>query len=235
MQIVIPSRSRQDTIGEGALKIFPKALVCVAESERDAYHRVTKNLLLHPDEVTGIGPLRQWILDNVNDEVVVQCDDDVHTVYSLVGFTKRNITNLTAIERIVYGTAQCAIDAKCSVFGFNQAWDVRKYKAMKPFAINSWAGGVIGFVGRKHRYDVNLTLRADIDFCLQCLLKDRIVWIENRYSFVHRRWVGQGGNAANRSESRHEAEIAYLQKKWGRHLSIQAKKHAVRLAIHIER
>ena len=50
-------------------------------------------------------------------------------------------------------------------------------------------------IGREIRYDTSLRLRADIDFCLQSLRRDRIVWIESRFSYVNSRFVGQGGNA----------------------------------------
>lgn len=235
MQIIIPSKKRAESLKERALKLFPDALVCVAEQERDDYYKVTKNLLLHPDELSGIAPIRQWINDAVDDEIVVQVDDDVYKCSSLVGFTQTQICGVKNIYRVIAQAAICAHDAGSSVFGFNQSWDVRKFRPHKPFLLNSWCGIVIGFVGRKHRYDLNLTLRADIDFCLQCLLKDRIVWIENRYSFVHKRWIGSGGNASNRSEDRHNQEIKYLCNKWGSHLSVQMSKTTLRMNPRVSR
>jgi len=235
MQVVIPSRGRAGTLADKALRLFPNALVCVGESERDDYYKVSKNLLIHPDNIEGIGPLRQWILDNVKDEVVLQVDDDVYKFSTLTGFTQIQIKSLSAMMRIVANTANCAADAGASVFGFNQTWDVRKYRPYKPILLSSWAGGVIGFVGRKHRFDMNLLLRADIDFCLTCLLKDRITWVENRFSFIHKRFVGSGGNNSLRSAERHEAEIEYLKKKWGGYLKFAAAKGTIRMNPDVDR
>ncbi|HUT01727.1 MAG TPA: hypothetical protein VM031_04685, partial [Phycisphaerae bacterium] len=47
-------------------------------------------------------------------------------------------------------------------------------------------------IGRELRYDTSLLLRADIDFCLQSLLHDRIVLVDGRYSFIHTRFAGGG-------------------------------------------
>ena len=74
----------------------------------------------------------------------------------------------------------------------------------RPFSLNTWVGGVVGIVGRELRYDTSIRLRADIDFCLQSLLRDRIVVVGGRFSFIHTRFAGGGGNAANRSSERHD-------------------------------
>ena len=75
-------------------------------------------------------------------------------------------------------------------------------------SVHTWTGGVIGIDGRKLRFNQSLLLRADIDFCLQSLVHDRIVLVDGRFSFIHTRFAGGGGNAANRSSARHEQEIA---------------------------
>lgn len=237
MKVVIPSKNRADTIEEGALHLFPDAIVCVAESERDDYLKVVpaNQLLLHSDDVTGIAPIRQWILDNVDDEVVVQCDDDVSEVISLIGMTTRKIKDVDSIKAIVMQAAECASDAGCSVFGFNQSWDVRKFNFLKPFKNCLWVGGLIGIVGRRIKYDTSLKLRADIDFCLQSLLVDRIIWQDSRFAFVHKRWKGKGGNSTNRSAERHKAEIDYLKRKWGKYLQIEELENDFRLRINVDR
>lgn len=234
LQIVIPSKGRPDKIKDGALRLFPDALVCIGADETDLYANVSKNLLVHPADVTGIGPLRQWILDNIPDDVV-QVDDDVHTVYGLCGLRKRTYENPATVHNIVEQAWLAAREAGARVFGFNQAWDVRKYSPFKPFGLSSWAGGVVGVIGKERRFDMRLKLRADIDFCLQSLMLDRIVWIDNRFSFVHRRFEGSGGNASNRSSERHAAEIKYLTQKWGKYIGVQDVKTTTRIVVKVER
>jgi len=77
--------------------------------------------------------------------------------------------------------------------------------------------------------------RADIDFCLQSLLRDRFVMVDGRYSFIHTRFGGSGGNAANRSSERHEQEIAYLRRKWGPYLDVVQAKGTTRIVVRVER
>ena len=81
----------------------------------------------------------------------------------------------------------------------------------------------------------NLLLRADIDFCLQSLLRDRIVLVDGRYSFIHTWFAGGGGNAANRSSDRHEREIAHLKRKWGPYLDHVRAKGTTRVVVKVKR
>ncbi len=90
MKIIVPTKNRANIIGDKALRLFPDATLCVGASEVDAYAPLSDNLLVHPDDVMGIGP-RQWGLDHVDDPCVVMVDDDVTHVYNQVGFHKRRI------------------------------------------------------------------------------------------------------------------------------------------------
>jgi hypothetical protein len=235
MKIIIPTRNRADIIRDKALRLFPDAMLCIGEDETDAYAKVSDNLLVHPPEVVGIGPLRQWVLDHVEDPCVVMVDDDVTHVYSQVGFHKRRIEDADTARAIVERTAILAADAGVRVFGFNQAARPLSYANFRPLSLDTWVGGVVGIIGRELRYDTRLLLRADIDFCLQSLLRDRIVLVDGRYSFIHTRFAGGGGNAANRSSERHAHEIAYLRRKWGPYLDVKQAKGTTRLVVKVSR
>jgi hypothetical protein len=235
MKIVIPSKNRADIIGDKALRLFPDATLCVGDDEVDAYAKVSDRLLVHPAGVIGIGPLRQWVLDHVDDPCVVMVDDDVTHVYSQVGFHKQRIEDADTARAIVERLAILAADAGVRVFGFQQAARPFTYANFRPFSVNTWVGGLIGIIGRELRFDTSLLLRADIDFCLQSLLRDRFVLVDGRYSFIHTRFAGGGGNAANRSSERHEREIAYLRRKWGPYLDIVQAKGTTRLVLRVVR
>ena len=97
------------------------------------------------------------------------------------------------------------------------------------------AAGVIGIIGREQRFDTNLLLRADIDYCLQSLLRDRIVLVDGRYSFIHTRFAGGGGNAGNRASDRHEQETARLTRKWGPYLDHVKAKGTTGLVLKVKR
>jgi hypothetical protein len=235
LRVVIPSRRRSKTIEEAALAVFPQATVCVAESERDDYRRVTKNIITHPDDVSGMGPLRQWMLDNISDECLFMVDDDVHACVSLVGNRLRRITDPQSVMQIVLNTAECAYAAGARVFGFNQAWDVRKYDPWRPIRFTGWVGAVFGVIGRELRFEPLRVHGEDIDLCLQSLLKHRIIWQESRISFMQKRFTNAGGNSINRSADLHEREINFVCKKWGRYVKVQRGKTAIRLIVQVRR
>ena len=235
MKIVIPSKGRAQTLAEKALRLFPDALVCVGDDEVEPYRKVTSNLLVHPASVVGIGPLRQWVLDHVKDPCVVQVDDDVTHVYSQVGFHKWRIEDADTARAIVERLAILAADAGARVFGFQQAARPLTYANFRPFSLNTWVGGVVGIIGRELRFDTSLLLRADIDFCLQSLMRDRFVLVDGRYSFIHTRFAGKGGNARQRSAERHAREIAYLKRKWGPYLEEVQAKGTTRLVVKVRR
>jgi hypothetical protein len=235
VKIVIPTRGRAAVIGQKALRLFPDATLCIGEDEVEAYAKVSDRLLVHPASVIGIGPLRQWVLDHVDDRCVVMVDDDVTHCYSRVGFHKVRIEDAPTCQALIERLAILAQDAGVRVFGFCQGERSLAYSNHEPFSLNTWVGGIIGVIGRELRFDTSLLLRADIDFCLQSMLYDRIVLVDARYSFIHTRFGGGGGNAANRSSESHEKEIAYLLRKWSPYLEHVRAKGTTRLVVKVKR
>lgn len=66
-------------------------------------------------------------------------------------------------------------------------------------------------------------------------MKDRIVWVDARYCWVHKRFEGAGGNNTLRTMERHREEMARLLKRWGKYLSVVEEKGATRLVLHVKR
>lgn len=235
MKIVIMSKGRSDTIAKRSLRLFPDALVCVGEDEAELYARHTSNLLVHPSEVTGTARTRNWILDNVDDPLLCMVDDDIHACTSRVGFKVRQIRDPAQVAAIVERAAICAVDAGIGVFGFGQGANPIHYYPYRPIVFNTWVGTVFGVTNRDLRFDERLTLHDDLDFCLQAMLRHRIVWTDNRYHFSHDLFKGHGGNAVYRSSERHQREIALIKSKWGGHVEVKEAKGTVRLVLHVDR
>jgi hypothetical protein len=84
-------------------------------------------------------------------------------------------------------------------------------------------------------FNLEAQRRADIDFCLQSLMLDRFVLVDGRYSCIHTRFAGSGGNARQRSAERHEQEIRYLKRKWGPYLDVAQAKGTTRLVVRVVR
>jgi hypothetical protein len=234
MRVVIPSKGRVTSCAQAA-RLFDDPLIVVREDEVDDYAPLGLELLAHPLDVRGIGPLKRWILANVPDETVVIIDDDVSKVLLLVGQRLRPITRPDSIAQILANAETVARALDTPIFGFNQAWDLRKFTPQDPLHLYGWTGSVVGIIGREINYDPNLLLRADIDLCLQAMRQWRTVFIDLRFAFVHERFTGQGGNAYLRSKKRNEKELQYLQEKWGKWLRVQETKTTTRLLVRVKR
>lgn len=237
VKVVIPSRERPEVLAKNSAKLFPEATICVGEAERGIYTADLPGfeIVTHPDDVRGIGPLKQWILDAFPNDRLVIADDDIKTVYTLAGLNKREIPHPQDVQLILDNAAQAAIDAGTVTFGFNQAWDVRKFRPQNPFMFNAWVGSVVGYIGREIRYDPKLRLRADIDYCLQTMMRYRIVWQDARFSFIVNRSRMTGGNSASRSAARDKKEREYLKKKWGAYVSFRKTKTTIRMLTQVNR
>lgn len=237
MRVVIPSRKRLNAC-QHVLGLFPGALVVVHQDEEDDYRALGVELLAHPPEVQGIAPLKNWILDHVPDETLFIVDDDISVLKAMSGRATASavIRDPVAIRQIVENAEQVARALGTPVFGFNQnGGDVRKFKNQDPFALSGWVGGAMGVIGRELRFDANLKLRADIDFCLQAQLKYRCIFTDLRFAFVEQRFNNTGGNAHMRSAERNAHEMAYLKQKWGKWIRVVEGKGTVMIKVDVER
>lgn len=215
---------------------FPEAIWCVAEEEAEEYGgRLERSrVLAHPDVVVGIGRTRQWILDNVPGDIFI-LDDDISHVWSNVGQTGRRIVGHENIAQVIENAAEIARVAGAPVFGFNQAWDVRKFSPFDPFSFSGWIGTAIGFIGRDIRYDENLKTQADVDFCLRALLERRKVFIDKRFAFACQRFNNSGGSAGVRDFGTYKAQVTTVCERWRGWASLADAKTTIRLKIDVPR
>jgi hypothetical protein len=102
------------------------------------------------------------------------------------------------------------------------------------FRFQGGRGGVIGVCGRKHRF-LSSKFKVDIDFCLTCLLYDRIILIDNRYAFVQKRRSNVGGNSQFRTKESYEKETEYIRNKWGKYLRYEVSDHGELSSVRVER
>lgn len=197
--------------------------------------------MTHPDEVSGIAPLRQWILDHFDDEVLVQSDDDIRNLalmcpQATMGRHTVRTRNPHVVMQILANAATIASGIGAPIFGFAQTdGDIRKFDIHDPIAFATWVGGVIGFVGREARYDTSLKLRADLDACMRAMLHQRVIYCDSRFSFTQKKFGGDGGNAVNRSSERNESELARLKSRWGNWVSFSEGKGTIKSSVRVSR
>lgn len=237
IRIVILSRSRWKSIQDDTLKLLPDWIeIIVPVSEEEEYARVCDNpLILVPDEIEGLGPLRNWVLDNIEEETVIMFDDDVTTCYNLSGPKSKRITDKEELLQILINTAVMAKDAGTHWFGFNQT-DIRKYNGTDPFNLTTWVGCVVGVIGRKYRFR-NDKFKVDIDMTLQNLLVDRKIWNDQRYKFAQARDTNIGGSSKYRTEESFKQSVDNLVEKWSPFLtsSDTRYKNQVRISMNVPR
>lgn len=216
MKVVIPSRKRAKTIAQHSLRLFPDAVVCVEESEMADYAPVCQNLLPHPP-LASLARIRNWIIENVEDEMFVMADDDVVSLWAMVGKNGNRLREVGAINQVIENAAEAARGLGARLFGFSQSGDVKAFKPQDPISVSAWVGTVFGVIGKDLKYDPAFSLHDDMDFSLQHLLKNRVVFRDNRFYFEsYNRLRSVGGNTAFRSAERELLERRLLIQKWGK-------------------
>ena len=77
IKLLILSRGRSQTIT--TTEILPDFVeVLVPESEAAAYRAAVKNpILTIPDNIIGLGQVRNWVLRHFDERIIVMLDDDL--------------------------------------------------------------------------------------------------------------------------------------------------------------
>lgn len=161
-------------------------------------------------------------------------DDDIKYCFCNTELHARRITDKDEMIQILINTAVMAKDAGAKCFGFSQT-DIRKYNGTSPFNLCTWVGCIIGVIGRSHKFRDD-KFKVDIDFCLQNLLTDRIIWQDERYYFLQNRDNNTGGNSLFRNQKDYEESLNSLKKKWGRFLKQgKSNKSQIKLNLNVKR
>jgi hypothetical protein len=239
MKVVIPSKARADKINRFSLALFPDATVTVDEREVADYAPVVPKgqLLPHPP-LQFLPQIRNWLLDHIPDDEFLMVDDDIRSVYSKTGVVIKHYRHPNDVAQIVDNAALVAREIGAHLFGFTQDGGVFGYRPQDPLSFTGWLGTVFGVIGRTWRYDERFLVGTeDMDVSLQCLLNDRIIFIDERFHFWSMdRLRSRGGVGANRSLERELADSELLSRKWGQYVSMGFKATGTRYkSIHVSR
>jgi hypothetical protein len=221
LRVVVPSRRRVKNIPT-ILSLLPDAVICVAESERADYAAAVprKQLLCHRD-LPGLIAIRNWLNDTIQEDCIVQIDDDLKGIRPLIGKNRRQ-TDPDVIDQVIRNQHQVAQDLDISVFCWSRTRNTPMAQPQfQPFRVVGPVSSSFGLRGsaRNRRFDPEIPGRADVDFTMQTLLKDRIVLMDMRWHFDHGRvFSGKGGNVGLLSDEDFERATRILYARWGRHL-----------------
>lgn len=233
----ILSRGRAKTIADKSLAIMPDYFkVLVPESQRGDYMAAgvsEDRIVTTPDDIQGLGALRNWVLDHTACQMVVMADDDFDKLYCFDDEKTRNVISEDEVSQILLSNAVMAKDAGVSVFGFTNK-DIRSYYPQDPFTIMGTVSAYIGINGRQFRF-LDDKFKVDYDYSLQALLVDRIVWIDHRYGFTQARDNNGGGNAEFRTQVGYQQSVDKLEKRWGSALKISWYKSQLKIGMTFHR
>lgn len=221
IKIVILSRGRYSTISTN--KLLPDFIeIVVPDDEVELYKKTVKNPIISiPNELEGLGKVRNWCLNTFKEEIVIMIDDDISACYNLERYKARKILDKMELLEVLINTAIMAKDAGVGCFGYTQT-DIRKYNGTKPFSLCTWVGGVIGVIGKNIKFRDD-KFKVDIDFCLQNLMLKRIIWCDNRYCLLQKRDCNAGGNSSFRTLEGYKQSTESLKKKWGKYINVKEK------------
>lgn len=218
LTIVIPSHGRPGRVD--TLKLVPDGVVCVEESQADAYRQAYPNARIeaHPDSVIGMGAKRQWMYERFGS--IFMLDDDMLQMVNLSIQPGQGETSRVSPELIVpliHRAAENCREAGAYLFGFNEFPNPLVFSPQQPFTLTGMiAGGATGLLAGSGLWFRTGYLQEDCWIVLLNAYTHRKAWIDLRYSFTTRP-VGRnpGGLGTQRTMAAEKAALEMLQRTFG--------------------
>lgn len=198
LKVVVPSRKRPGAMRR-ILSLLPEALICVDEREVGDYRRVvpSQQLITHP-VTKNLSQVRNWIIQHIDGDCLVQVDDDFKQVVISDGMSRRVTKDPEDIQQIFVNAANICEDLGLGVFAFcRQPNPMVARQDEFPFRLAHPVSSTFGMLGsgRNRFFDERFIGRDDFDWTLRTLIEDRILFLENRFYFDHGPiYSGKGGN-----------------------------------------
>jgi len=218
LKIVIPSHKRHDKVHTKNLITNP--ILCVEESQRDIYKEYNPEceIITHPDNVIGLIPKRNWMLNYFGD--LFMLDDDLRCfkkMYIKPGESPV-IKSKSEILHQIYKLYDLACLLNINVFGFSKNPHPLAYDCFTPISLNKQITGCAYGVRKKEhiKWDESIKLKEDI--YISCIAKyfDRKILVDNRYNFEQiGTFVSSGGLAGIRNYEEEFTSMLKIKKLFG--------------------
>ena len=223
-RVVIHSRKRAFNMRH-MLNLFPDATIYIHEEELKDYEACVPSKQIETHTEHGLTNVRYEALEHFKEEAIIFCDDDLQNICSHVGERQRHIIEPKLIKQIFNNSINICNDLDIKLFGYNRNGHPKWFKPFDPFSVTSPCAGCFGVIGRDYNFDKDMFTRQDIDLTMQVLLKDRIVFVDNRFYFNFGTvWKGEGGCQGLRTQEQEEQTKKLMYKKWGKLINLDTKK-----------
>ena len=217
MIIAIPSYKRSANCATADL--VEDSLIFVHEFEKDLYEEKYKGRVVSiPDDLMGKGMavIRNYILDNTDDDCVLMLDDDIKQF----GYYEKNEyfkVDRNKLKDFFSGMFDMCKEAKTVLWGLNLQSDKKFYREYSPFSLSSVVlGPCFGIIKDKAiRFDDSLGLKEDYDYSIQVLKKYRKILRFNKYHYVSDHITKKGGCSVYRTSEKEIQQAEAFQRKWG--------------------
>ncbi len=235
--IVCPSHGRAGRVR--VLEVIPDIPLCVAESQAPAYEAAHPGveLIVHPDEIVGIAPKRQWLLDKYDE--VFMFDYDVKGVINLGAPPGEKAKfGPQEIRDRVYRLFDVARRIDAYAVGFSSYGDPTLYRPHRPFATTGFLSGHA--LGLRQSPKVKMPypsapwlLTDDLYVSALTQFHHRKIWRDDSVGIsAAKTWTGTGGMATHRTWDRVIENERYLKGLFGD--AVQRRGNTARSTLTVE-
>ena len=198
----------------------------VRESEADKYTEAlpakTKIIAAKDTEINSLGKVRQWIIDNTEEDIVIQLDDDIQLFCYELKNNYEPIKEKDIIINELLRIAQIIDDLRLGMASMSMTTDVRKHSSEFIF---KGVTGIVNWFNKEHIKGIYETeiIKVDLDFMLQELLHNRIIIVPDYLGVKGTYDKNAGGNNTNKTKQRLIDANNYFKMKWGRYFDFDYK------------
>lgn len=225
----IPSYKRYDKLHDKKL-LSAGCTYIVRKSEQQLYEAEGVDVIaVEDDKINSLGKVRQWIIDNAKEDVVIQIDDDVEKLSYMFKQSTVYLTESQVIDELMR-ISQILIDLELGFASLSMNPDPRQH--VREFLWKAITGGICWFNKKalRGRYEQSL-MKVDADFMMQEILYNRICIVPDYLCLYAKHDTNKGGNNTNKDYVRLVENNSYLKSKWGRYYDFDYKTNKTKILV----
>ncbi len=233
IKIVIPSHLRYDRVK--TTKAISNCIICVPEDQAELYKEYNRNVevVAHPNNIIGLTPKRQWIIEHFGD--VFQVDDDMicmAKVYTEAG-VQTKIPKRLAYD-LIQQAGNIANDLGIYLFAFSKSPMPTAFNPLKPIELSGTVmGGAFGLLsGSKLNFKTDLILTEDYWISGLNAHYHRMAYIDERFTFkFSNTFANKGGCASYRTTHKELEDTLKLKEYFGDAVHLKKDTHLAKVKI----